>query len=826
MTGIVPVVLAITVILVLVSVLLPLADRWRLPHVVLIAALGLGIGLVSLALDEMALQGVLRDAVQGLASLELPSEAFLFLFLPVLLFTVGLSSDMRRLLDDFAVVLLLAVVAIAVCTAFVGYSLAAVSGVGLTVCLLIGSMIATTDPAAVVAVFRDLGAPRRLTALVEGESLFNDAAAIALFALLLSVLDGSREPSLAEGLAAFLYKLIGGAAVGFALGRAVVAILPWLREALVAEITLSVALAYFSFIVGEHYFHVSGVVAVVVAALTFAAYGPTRLTPANWEGLVATWKQLEFWANSLIFVLAAALAARVMSALTAHDLLMLAVVIAAALAARAFTLYVLLPGLTALRLTEPVAPAHKIVILWGGLRGAVTMVLAFAAVEHPALPEPTRHFVGVLSLGFVLFTLFIGAPTLRPLLRILGLDQLSPAEAALRDRVMALSQDEIDSQLDVVAREYRLDRPSDRRAAEDAAAPFTDPVPLFPGDQVQVGLLTLVARERELCYQLFRERTISRRMVRILISAADFLFDKVKTAGIDGYVDAGCVLIKMSKPFRLGLWLHRRFGWSALLERCLGDRFESLMVLQLVLERLIAYNNTSIAPLFGSHAQRMLDTLLTSRLEAMESALAAVELQYPLYTAALRHHYLKRAEIRLREDAYRQRLEESLISLEVYHDLQRQMREQRQALDRRPPLDLGLKLAEMVARVPMFASLDDRRLADVARMLRPRLAVPGERVIVKGDRGDAMYFIASGEMVVRTVAGPIHLGPGDFFGEMALLSHMPRNADVVAAGYVQLLALEGRDFRKLLRLNPDIRTEIERVAGERRDAAASRAVAE
>jgi CPA1 family monovalent cation:H+ antiporter len=111
-------------------------------------------------------------------------------------------------------------------------------------------------------------------------------------------------------------------------------------------------------------------------------------------------------------------------------------------------------------------------------------------------------------------------------------------------------------------------------------------------------------------------------------------------------------------------------------------------------------------------------------------------------------------------------------------------------------------------------------------MLRPRLAVPGERVIVKGDRGDNMYFIASGEMVVRTAGGPIRLGTGDFFGEMALLSRQPRNADVAAAGYVQLLALEGRDFRKLLRMNPDIRTEIERVAAERRDAAAVREVAE
>ncbi|MBM3485136.1 MAG: hypothetical protein FJX67_00660 [Alphaproteobacteria bacterium] len=219
------------------------------------------------------------------------------------------------------------------------------------VCLLVGSIIATTDPAAVVATFRDLGAPRRLSILVEGESLFNDAAAIALFALLLDVLMGSREPSVIDGTLAFLKGFLGGIAVGYVMGRLVSALLPSLREALVAEITVSVALAYFSFIVGEHYLHVSGIVAVVTAALTFAVYAPTRMTPDNWNTLVETWKQLEFWANSLIFVLAAVLAARVLSDVTLADLGLLGILIVAAYAARAFTLYVLLPGLTAIRVT-------------------------------------------------------------------------------------------------------------------------------------------------------------------------------------------------------------------------------------------------------------------------------------------------------------------------------------------------------------------------------------------------------------------------------------------------------------------------------------------
>ncbi|MBM3485135.1 MAG: hypothetical protein FJX67_00655 [Alphaproteobacteria bacterium] len=126
MTAVIPVVLAIAALLVLASVLLPLADRLNLPHVVLIAGLGMVIGLGSLWIESDALEGIVGDAVRGLNSLRLPSEAFLFVFLPILLFTVGLTSEVRRLFDDIAAVLLLAVVAVVVCTVFVGVSLSLV----------------------------------------------------------------------------------------------------------------------------------------------------------------------------------------------------------------------------------------------------------------------------------------------------------------------------------------------------------------------------------------------------------------------------------------------------------------------------------------------------------------------------------------------------------------------------------------------------------------------------------------------------------------------------------------------------------------------------
>jgi CPA1 family monovalent cation:H+ antiporter len=138
--------------------------------------------------------GPLRDFITQLADAELSSDVLLQIFLPLLLFEVALNLDGRALLDDLWPVLTLAVGRRAG-----HHRRRRRRGLGgldlpLAACLLIASVIATTDPAAVVQIFREVGAPRRLMTLVEGESLLNDAAAIALFTSLLGIV-GSRTRS-------------------------------------------------------------------------------------------------------------------------------------------------------------------------------------------------------------------------------------------------------------------------------------------------------------------------------------------------------------------------------------------------------------------------------------------------------------------------------------------------------------------------------------------------------------------------------------------------------------------------------------------------------
>jgi CPA1 family monovalent cation:H+ antiporter len=150
----------------------------------------------------------------------------------------------------------LAVLAVFVSAAGIGFTLSVAGGVPLTVALLVGAIVATTDPAAVVGIFRDLGVPVRLVRLVEGESLLNDAAAIVLFAALLKIIADGTQPSLAASALQFAISFGGGLLLGFIGGRLFGALVSFLGGAKLAEATLALALPYVVYLAGEGLFDV------------------------------------------------------------------------------------------------------------------------------------------------------------------------------------------------------------------------------------------------------------------------------------------------------------------------------------------------------------------------------------------------------------------------------------------------------------------------------------------------------------------------------------------------------------------------------------------
>ena len=130
-----------------------------------------------------------------------------------------------------------------------------------------------------------------------------------------------------------------------------------------------------------------------------------------------------------------------------------------------------------------------------------------------------------------------------------------------------------------------------------------------------------------------------------------------------------------------------------------------------------------------------------------------------------------------------------------------------------------LRTWDLVAKVPFFHDVGASVIADVTQLLRPREYPAGAVIVRRGERGDCMYFIASGEVEVRLRPESLYRGPGYFFGELALLTGDPRNATVVAVRQCTLLRLDIVDFRQLLGRQPELARIIRSEAELRREAA-------
>jgi CPA1 family monovalent cation:H+ antiporter len=808
--------IALAALLLASCILAPLAQRLRLPHSVLLAAAGLAVGLVGIGTGTLPpLLG--GGEAAGLQAFGLSAQDFLLLFLPPLLFTAGLHVDVRLLMDEVWAVLLLAVVAVVVTTGVVGAALTGLSDFSWAAALLLGAIIATTDPAAVVAVFRDLGATKRLRVIVEGESLLNDAAAIALFAALTVLAQAEGEDSAVAVAIEALPDFAIGAITGVLFARAAWTMLTVLGRNPVLEQTFSLVIPYATYIIASDALNASGVVAVAFAGLAIAAEGPSRFAPANWQALLRFWDWIEFAVVSVVFLVSSILSARLLLNLSFLDWLDCILVFAAAIAARALVLYGLLPMLTLAGLAEKIDQRFRAIILWGGLRGAITLILALAVMENASLPMDFRESVAGVAVGYVFLTLFISAPSLRPLLSFLHLNRLSPAEEAMRERVLAVSEIRRTRHLHLSARQLGLSE--ETLAAAEASLDSGDDgetAPALPAaDRLQIALVALATRERALYLQHFAEQMVSLRVIARLVTSADRLRDAASSNGREAYEAAANRALELAPRLRRTLWLYRWFGIQTPLERALEDRYEFLLMRRRVLYELRGFAQGNTARFFGNDVGEEAAAILKLRADRVDDALRALTLRFGDYAEALAQHQLTRTALRLELAEYEDRLEESLITQEIFDAQKRRIARQQQRAEDRPSLELSDQMVAMIRSVPLLDSLNEEDIAWVAGRLVPRLAAPGEAIIKAGERGKAVYFVAAGQVDVVLPNRKVRLEPGAFFGEMALLQDRPRGADVVSAGYTHLLVLRASAFRRLLRKHKEMRLAMEETAAAR-----------
>ena len=392
----------ITLLLIISAV--GIATLWlRLPYPIALVLAGLALG----AIIHSPLP-LFHDL--PIDTLEFTPHLILVVFLPALLFEATLHLEVTTLRKTLLPIGLLALPGVVITALIVGALVSWGVGIDGPTAMLFGAIVAATDPIAVLAIFKRLGAPHELAVLIEGESLLNDGTAVVLSRILLgAVLAGSF--SITSGIVQFGVVVGGGLLVGLFTGMLVSRLTARIDDHLI-EITLTTILAYGTFMAAEA-LGFSGVIAVVVAGLVLNNIGARHSTsPTTRLALLTFWEYIAFLLNSAIFLL---IGLQVDLANLALNLLPIGIAVAAVLLARAIVVYGL--GLIVLPL-PPVLPLRWLhVLFWAGMRGA----LSLAVVLSLPLELPARALLLNLTYGVVLFSLLVQGLTMRPLLAWLGL---------------------------------------------------------------------------------------------------------------------------------------------------------------------------------------------------------------------------------------------------------------------------------------------------------------------------------------------------------------------------------------------------------------------
>ncbi|HEU4573089.1 MAG TPA: sodium:proton antiporter [Candidatus Limnocylindrales bacterium] len=361
----------------------------------------------------LVLCGLAAGAAVNVSIAQIPPEVVLLVLVPGLIFEASYKIDLRVLRSTLPAVVLLAGPGVFVTGIVVALALHLGVGVSIATGFVVGAIVSATDPVAVVAAFRRLHAPRRLSTLVEAESLFNDGTGIVVFSIAVSAL---LQPITVEGaLVSFVTIVVMSVVIGVVFGEIGTRLMVHVDDR-VLELAISLLLAYGTYLVADAV-HESGIIATAVAGIVLGNEGRRLgLRTRTFEALDTLWEFLAYLLTALVFLLVG-LATPLGSFV--GELAAIGWAVAGVLVARAILVYVLLGALRAVRRDVrralPMSWLH--VTFWSGLRGAIAVALALSLT--PGVPDAER--IQRIAFGVVLFTLVFQATTVDWLIGRLGI---------------------------------------------------------------------------------------------------------------------------------------------------------------------------------------------------------------------------------------------------------------------------------------------------------------------------------------------------------------------------------------------------------------------
>ena len=386
--------------------------------------------------------------LEPFSNLKLSHDLIMYALLPSLIFSASINIDSKLLLKNFNPTFLLAGPGLVVSTLAVGFIMYYFTPLDMAGAMLFGALISATDPVAVISLFEMVGAPKRLRILVDGESLFNDATAIVMYTLVLKIVfSGAAFTALTAGWAAyqFLFIFFGGLIIGAIAGYLMVQIILLAHDDPRIEIALSVIVAYCAFIFADRILQVSGVMACLGAGLVVSYYGISRFSEKTRNYIQHFWEFIAFVANSYIFILLGFTEDFYLLNSHLNEAPLLNAIVWGIISiqvSRAVIIFGICTFIGMRDSTKKISFKYQLLMFWGGLRGAVPLALVFS------LPAdlPHRALIVQITLGVVIFTLFVQGISISGFLRLFKLDRASLFQRFSEGHALLL------------AREYGLDK--------------------------------------------------------------------------------------------------------------------------------------------------------------------------------------------------------------------------------------------------------------------------------------------------------------------------------------------------------------------------------
>ncbi|CAI5516184.1 unnamed protein product [Closterium sp. Naga37s-1] len=411
----------------------------RIPYTVALLLVGVGLG----ALEYYVNLGLLGESIRMWANID--PELVLYVFLPALLFESAFSFEFHQVKRCLVQMFLLAVPGVAISTGFLGVISRYVLPYGWnwSTAMLLGGLLSATDPVAVVALLRDLGASKKLSTIIDGEALMNDGTAIVVFQLFLRLTLGYSYGI--GDVIGFLFKVtLGGVGLGMAFG--VVSLL-WLRTVFsdpVIEITISLTASYMAFFVANDVAQTSGVLSDMTLGIMFAIFAKTAFTGESEQGMHHFWEMVSYISNTLIFVLSGVVISESIlqnsNYIKGADWGYMILLYVFVQLSRVVVVGVLYPGLASSG--YGLTWKEAIILVWSGLRGAVALTLALLVSHEPVtehISKETEARFMFLTGGVVFLTLIVNGSTTQFVLAALKMN----ATSDIKKRVVSFTKQEL-----------------------------------------------------------------------------------------------------------------------------------------------------------------------------------------------------------------------------------------------------------------------------------------------------------------------------------------------------------------------------------------------